>query len=985
MRVRYEVVSVICCTFCIITLSLLWSTGSAMGVLPTEPASIRPAGQAGAELSGDPVAADPETAPAPELWRGGYGNESDLYEKSLAKRSRWQNIPVDGELIELRSSVPFTDVGAPEGVDEAIQAPYQPQPEYGPLQIPLQPQPVHEQSQDLLKPGMILPQTDQTEESQFSGPLSHHPPQPTMRSHSLSGLSQGSQSLSALSQEPGVTARLSSDDVAPNELLTVTLSIDDPVDLYYFSTLVMFDPDQLEYISLENTGITDGGVKIDGMLNNSIIAMAVSRTDTVENIQSGDFMRITFRVRSMADTAAIELNFMDQQMSDSAGDPIDFTDLEPVEAEVVAGIGMAELAIPAASAVTEGESFFAKGRVHASGVTTVDEEEMEEAQERITAWIGVSDMDSDPELWEESAWKQASLEQVGDNNFFIYSTEVALHRPVGNWYLAFRADLDGDGNYVYGGLDGFWNGNDSRSAHLDIERMAAFRYTLASWDFGEARNLKPTQSIPVNDSSELRLHGIASGSGSDPDTQSSEGTTWLNTRSWEDQPEHREKYLHVTINTSHFEDLHLSSSHTATSAGPRLRGLELSLDGSQWEAHEEGEMDLRNSSTIHLQNLVLPDRYEDQEEVHIRWVRRGTERVGEEGGEVSSAGIHRIADIRITGIQTEPRRVHVLPGDINQDGVVNSQDVLQLGYYWLSRGPLPAYSFMDFQPREVETWVPEGATYADANGDGVVDHRDLQPIGLNFGRQRDSEMEKRQIEPEEILAGLALPPLKQGESMTVQLESHQIERLRGVAWRFRLEGIAGRLWRVESDEPAEWASSWSDQEILLTFQKKQDEVFEEARVVRGRQHQDEEASQLASVRIVAEADWPAPGHLMLDWVVNSRQDGTTYALEEVMLSTEQTDSDPTDDERPEVTRLLQNFPNPFQSETSIHYELSETSQVRLEVFSINGKRVATLVDGYQETGRYAVSFDASGLSSGVYLYRLVTGSATVTRSLVVVR
>src|SRR5690625_7741649 len=90
--------------------------------------------------------------------------------------------------------------------------------------------------------------------------------------------------------------------------------------------------------------------------------------------------------------------------------------------------------------------------------------------------------------------------------------------------------------------------------------MAAFRNTLAACDFREARNLKPTQSIPVNDSSELRLHGIAYGSGSDRDTQSSEGTTWLYTRSWVDQPVHCEKYLHVIMNTSHFVDLQLSST-----------------------------------------------------------------------------------------------------------------------------------------------------------------------------------------------------------------------------------------------------------------------------------------------------------------------------------------------------------------------------------------------------------------------------------------
>ena len=412
-------------------------------------------------------------------------------------------------------------------------------------------------------------------------------------------------------------------------------------------------------------------------------------------------------------------------------------------------------------------------------------------------------------------------------------------------------------------------------------------------------------------------------------------------------------------------------------------GVELSLDGDHWEALEEGDMDLRNHATVHLQNIALPSDYEDQEEVHIRWIRRGTERVGEEGGEVSSAGIHRIADIRITGTQADPRRVSVLPGDINQDGVVNAQDVLYLGYYWLSRGPLPAYSFMDFQPREVETWVPVEATYADANGDGVVDHRDLQPIGLNFGQQLDGEMEKQRIEEE--VADLALPAMKRGESVTLQLESAHEERLRGLAWRFRIEGVDGRFWRTEKVDPAEWASAWSEQEQLLTFQRKQGEVFEEAQVVQGRQHQDAEGRRIAKVRIVAEADWPTPSRLVLDWAVASRGDGSVEALEELILAVDDQDEEPSDEERPEETRLLQNAPNPFQPTTSIGYELAESGPVRLEVFAINGKRVATLVDTHQESGRYSVTFNANGLSSGVYLYRLTTDATSVTRSMVLVK
>lgn len=88
---------------------------------------------------------------------------------------------------------------------------------------------------------------------------------------------------------------------------------------------------------------------------------------------------------------------------------------------------------------------------------------------------------------------------------------------------------------------------------------------------------------------------------------------------------------------------------------------------------------------------------------------------------------------------------------------------------------------------------------------------------------------------------------------------------------------------------------------------------------------------------------------------------------------------------PDVFSLDQNYPNPFNPSTTIRFGVPEAADVKLEVFNMLGQRVATLVNESKDAGFYNVAFDASSLSSGMYIYRLQSGSFVETRKLMLIK
>lgn len=115
------------------------------------------------------------------------------------------------------------------------------------------------------------------------------------------------------------------------------------------------------------------------------------------------------------------------------------------------------------------------------------------------------------------------------------------------------------------------------------------------------------------------------------------------------------------------------------------------------------------------------------------------------------------------------------------------------------------------------------------------------------------------------------------------------------------------------------------------------------------------------------AQWPAQGTL--------RNDSGCYGGPGAQLLWMETEAVTPEIEpsHPDRYELAQNHPNPFNPTTAIRYQLSTPGEVDLAVYNLAGVIVGTLVDEPQNRGDYEVSFDATGLPSGVYFYRLMVG------------
>ena len=127
-----------------------------------------------------------------------------------------------------------------------------------------------------------------------------------------------------------------------------------------------------------------------------------------------------------------------------------------------------------------------------------------------------------------------------------------------------------------------------------------------------------------------------------------------------------------------------------------------------------------------------------------------------------------------------------------------------------------------------------------------------------------------------------------------------------------------------------------------------------------------------------DGSWPATW----DFVQESYQASGALPYEDNPVAT---GIEVVDDEVPSQVSLGANYPNPFNPTTTFSYSITGPTRVKLRVYDLLGRQVATLVDGLQSAATYQVTFDAANLASGVYLYRLEAAGQLITKQMILLK
>ncbi len=771
--------------------------------------------------------------------------------------------------------------------------------------------------------------------------------------------------------------------VGQGQQFEVSVHLDSAAAAYYFESEIKIEPATLVFESAHSGSLlgSSEGISIGDMLSYNTIGVSASRTSGSAS-GPGKLMRVRFSVKAAADAGITSIQFLNTALKDSTGHVIPTQDPPALDVQVkprITGAGLSNKA----DTIHEAQSINLQAYAYAHEVTDVSS-----PSDSLRVWLGLNATDTDPSTWSEQQWVRAQPVKQTVSGAKQFAVQFGPALEVGIWHVASRVQLNQE-TYRYGGFAAdtgrFWQADTASSGQLVVQERPPYQHVLARWDFDD-RDPVADQALAVNRFSEL----LFAGSRIEGYDERGRGFT-MATENWHaEQGEDSVKYMYTRLSTKGFQEIRISSDFKGTSSSARDFQLQYSLDDSVWTDVSGGSIQVGDDWGLgQLSEVLLPVAVNDLDSVYVRWKRLGDTRV-DGTTDISTQGKVRMDDIRITGTALNPKKPTVWPGDANNDGLVSVSDVLPLGTWWGLQGPNRILRNISWSGLESVGWFPFEATFADTDGSGYVNHSDLEAIGLNFGQ---SWQQVASSATQAASAEIRLPALRTGEERYIAIHSDKPVRLSGLSaemrWKSSHKSFDASSVSLEPVfDASDWLYGWSQNDRLLSFGRESRAAWSGAWVHKG-WTKPERAGRLMRFRVKATSDWEAPVTITTGKVEIVRPDQPSVALRDIHLATSTaTDAaeEPKAAEVPERTRLAPNYPNPFNPTTQLRYQLAEPSNVSLHIYTLLGKRVATLVSSrYQRAGHYSYQWNAANFSSGIYMYILKTDSKSYTGKMMLLK
>jgi len=293
-------------------------------------------------------------------------------------------------------------------------------------------------------------------------------------------------------------------------------------------------------------------------------------------------------------------------------------------------------------------------------------------------------------------------------------------------------------------------------------------------------------------------------------------------------------------------------------------------------------------------------------------------------------------------------------------------------------------------------WNPQAATYADANGDGTVNQADVLPIGFNWSKTHTQVLAAEEVSPMQLSKGLITARLMIADSGStapdqnfyIDIRINEVSNLFGLSFEMIYTpasiidpltvetGPANLLGNDIIFFPVINKTAGVDSgkvSVGISRKSGQGGVSGSGRVTRIKAHMSANAVNHFSTTLLTlthiQANDPSGNPIQIDT--------TAYNLI--------TDIQNEAKIEPVGFALYDNYPNPFNPETNIIFELPKAERVVVEIYNLNGEKVATLVDGNFGAGAHELSWNAAAEPSGLYFCRFQAGQHSQTLKLILVK